>query len=112
VTLSVIYLRRAEYSVYTQALTCPELPKKRRRPKSSFLPTGSQRVPSAGGFKVSTAPGRRRLPNRADPCANGPRALSIGPGNRSIEEECLVQVLVRDNNLDQALKVLTLASAT
>jgi len=63
-------------------------------------------VPSAGGFKISTASGRHRLPNRADPCANGPSALSIGPGNRSIEEECLVQVLVRDNNVDQALKVL------
>jgi small subunit ribosomal protein S21 len=32
--------------------------------------------------------------------------LSIGPGNRSIEEEYCVQVLVRDNNVDQALKVL------
>ncbi len=32
--------------------------------------------------------------------------LSIGPGNRSIEEEYCVQVLVRDNNVDQALRVL------
>jgi len=29
-----------------------------------------------------------------------------GPFNRSIEEEHRVQVLVRDNNVDQALKVL------
>jgi small subunit ribosomal protein S21 len=36
----------------------------------------------------------------------GPSALAIGPINRSIEEEHCVQVLVRDNNVDQALKVL------
>ena len=32
--------------------------------------------------------------------------MAIGPINRSIEEEHRVQVLVRDNNVDQALKVL------
>ena len=32
--------------------------------------------------------------------------LAIGSINRSIEEERRVQVLVRDNNVDQALKVL------
>ena len=32
--------------------------------------------------------------------------MAIGPINRSIEEERRVQVLVRDNNVDQALKVL------
>ena len=32
--------------------------------------------------------------------------LGIDPGNRSIKEEYRVQVLVRDNNVDQALKVL------
>jgi small subunit ribosomal protein S21 len=32
--------------------------------------------------------------------------LAIGPFNRSIEEERRVQVLVRDNNVEQALKVL------
>jgi small subunit ribosomal protein S21 len=30
----------------------------------------------------------------------------VGPINRSIEEERRMQVLVRDNNVDQALKVL------
>ena len=35
-----------------------------------------------------------------------PDVLAIGPINRSIEEERRVQVLVRDNNVDQALKVL------
>ena len=33
-------------------------------------------------------------------------SLAIGPISRSIEEERRVQVLVRDNNVDQALKVL------
>src|SRR5258708_18838614 len=33
-------------------------------------------------------------------------AAAAGPINRSIEEERHVQVLVRDNNVDQALKVL------
>ena len=32
--------------------------------------------------------------------------MAIGPIDRSIEEERRVQVLVRDNNVDQALKVL------
>jgi small subunit ribosomal protein S21 len=42
----------------------------------------------------------------AYPCASGPGALAIRPINRSIEEERCVKVLVRDNNVDQALKVL------
>jgi small subunit ribosomal protein S21 len=41
-----------------------------------------------------------------NPCASGPSALAIGLINRSIEEERRVQVLVRDNNVDQALRVL------
>ena len=32
--------------------------------------------------------------------------MAIGPINRSIEEEHRVQVFVRDNNVDQALRVL------
>jgi small subunit ribosomal protein S21 len=35
-----------------------------------------------------------------------PSPLAIGPISRSIEEEHRVQVFVRDNNVDQALKVL------
>jgi small subunit ribosomal protein S21 len=35
-----------------------------------------------------------------------PGPLAIGPINRLIREERRVQVLVRDNNVDQALKVL------
>jgi small subunit ribosomal protein S21 len=37
---------------------------------------------------------------------SGPSGLSVGPFNRSSEKEYRVQVLVRDNNVDQALKVL------
>jgi small subunit ribosomal protein S21 len=40
------------------------------------------------------------------PICQWPERLGIGPGNRSIKEEYRVQVLVRDNNVDQALKVL------
>jgi small subunit ribosomal protein S21 len=32
--------------------------------------------------------------------------LTVGPSNRLTRKECSVQVLVRDNNVDQALKVL------
>jgi small subunit ribosomal protein S21 len=32
--------------------------------------------------------------------------LAIGPINRSIEEERRLQILVRDNNVEQALRVL------
>jgi small subunit ribosomal protein S21 len=39
-------------------------------------------------------------------CANGPSGLAIGPINRLIEKELHVQVFVRDNNVDQALKAL------
>jgi small subunit ribosomal protein S21 len=50
--------------------------------------------------------GCHRHPKRTFPCASGPGASGIGPINRSIEEERRVQVLVRDNNIDQALRVL------
>ena len=49
--------------------------------------------------------GCRRHPNFAYPCASGPGGLAIGPINRSIEEERRVQILVRDNNVEQALRV-------
>jgi small subunit ribosomal protein S21 len=52
-------------------------PKNGNVPNSPFLPIGSQAS-----------------------------ALAIGPVNRSIEKERRVQVLVRDNNVDQALRVL------
>ena len=35
-----------------------------------------------------------------------PERLGHWPVNRSIEEECSVQVFVRDNNVDQALRAL------
>ena len=42
----------------------------------------------------------------AYPCASGPGALAVGPINRWINEEHHVQVFVRDNNVDQALRAL------
>jgi small subunit ribosomal protein S21 len=50
--------------------------------------------------------GCHRHPDCAYPFAGGQRSWAIGPFNRSIEEERRVQVLVRDNNVEQALKVL------
>jgi hypothetical protein len=47
------------------------------------------------------AAGRTDIHNSVTDCA-----LAIGPINRSIQKERRVQVLVRDNNVDQALKVL------
>ena len=38
--------------------------------------------------------------------ANGASSLAVGPINRLIEKEHHVQVLVRDNNVDQALRAL------
>ena len=35
-----------------------------------------------------------------------PESLAVGPTNRLIEKEHHVQVFVRDNNVDQALKAL------
>ena len=39
-------------------------------------------------------------------CASGPGAFVFGPINHWIKEEHHVQVFVRDNNVDQALKAL------
>jgi small subunit ribosomal protein S21 len=41
-----------------------------------------------------------------DAYANGPSGLAVGPINRLIEKELHVQVFVRENNVDQALKAL------
>ena len=37
---------------------------------------------------------------------HGPNGVAVGPIDRLIEKECHVQVFVRDNNVDQALKAL------
>ena len=47
-----------------------------------------------------------RLAAAFDPYANGSDALAIESINTWIKEEHPVQVFVRDNNVDQALKVL------
>jgi small subunit ribosomal protein S21 len=86
-----------EYDVYRRAPTlpkgCPKTATSRARLQSRrwfSLANGSQPCPSAGGNTVCQWLER----------------LGIDPGNRSIKEEYRVQVLVRDNNVDQALKVL------
>jgi small subunit ribosomal protein S21 len=70
------------------------------------LASGSQLRPSAGGKSIFeahlAAVGHDTCPIRT-PVA---RAPGIGSDNRSIIEEYRVQILVRDNNVDQALKVL------
>jgi small subunit ribosomal protein S21 len=89
----------------------------RFRTDKSAKPKQSKRHPKAFGlqFKLSWNPirvsaaslrGCHRYPDCAYPFASGPGPLAIGPFNRSIEEERRVQVLVRDNNVEQALKVL------
>ena len=70
-------------------------------PKSSFSSPWRQWCLSAGTVSNIEVPSYC-----AYPFASGPSALAVGPINRSIEEERGVQVLVRDNNVDQALKVL------
>ena len=104
-TPSVIYLRRADYRIYKRALTRL---KSCRKTVTTEVLVLSQLAASVcrrqAEFKISTV-----WPMATEPCISvrqWPERLSIGPGNRSIEEECLVQVLVRDNNVDQALKVL------
>jgi small subunit ribosomal protein S21 len=91
-------------------VTCPKsCPKNVDVPKSSFLPIGSHCAHRLAQFQISTvvrtagAVGTRIVHFRAR-LAPGP--LAIGPITRSIEEERRVQLLVRDNNVDQALKVL------
>jgi small subunit ribosomal protein S21 len=86
-----------------------ELPKKLGRTEVFVSSNWQPWCPSAGtisNIDVGSYRGCRRHPNCAYPRASGPGALADGPINRSIEEERRVQVLVRDNNVDQALKVL------
>ena len=84
-----------------------ELPKNGDVLKSSFFPIAAI-VPFGWddfGSRRRFAPSlSSALELYAPPCATGP--LAIGPINRSIREERHVQVLVRDNNVDQALRVL------
>ena len=64
---------------------------------------------SAGTFSNIDLWFLRRAPSASGLCLSAPVArafLAIGPIIRSIEEERRMQVLVRDNNVDQALKVL------
>ena len=85
-----------------------ELLKKRGRTEVFALPIGSHGAHRQARVQMSTlvctagAITNRMVHFRA-PVARAP--LAIGPINRSIEEERRVQVLVRDNNIDQAKAV-------
>ena len=94
-----------------------ELPKKRRRTEvfvsSNWQPAGAHRHAQFQYIYISAlvgnlgsvlgAIGHRIVHIRT---ASGSGALAMGPIDRWIEEERRVQVFVRDNNVDQALKVL------
>jgi small subunit ribosomal protein S21 len=84
-----------------------ELPKKRRRTEVS-VPIGSHGAhrQAQSNVDVGSYRGRHPHPNCAYPCASGPGALAIGPINPLDRRGTPVQVLVRDNNVDQALRVL------
>jgi hypothetical protein len=86
-----------------------ELPKKTATYRIFVSSIGSQRAHRQAQFQNIDAGSyrachRHLIVHIRAPVAPG--ALAIGPINRSIEEERRVQVLVRDNNVDQALKVL------
>ena len=86
-----------------------ELPKKTATYRSLRFSNWQPWCLSAGTISnvdVGSYRGCHRYPNCVYPCASGPGALVIGPINRPIEEERRVQVFVRDNNVDQALRVL------
>jgi small subunit ribosomal protein S21 len=90
-------------------LTCPKSCPKTGTYRSLRFLQWQPKCPSAGTIsnvevvRTAGAVGIRIVHIRAIGPA-GP--LAIRPINRSIEEERRVQVLVRDNNVDQALKVL------
>ena len=106
----MFFISGAPILAYTGKHAClKSCPKNGDVPKSSFSSPWRPWCPSAGtvsNIEVASYRGCLRHPNCAYPCASGPSALAVGPINRSIEEERRVQVLVRDNNVDQALKVL------
>jgi small subunit ribosomal protein S21 len=96
-----------EYGVYAQALTlpksCPKTATSRGRLFSQIAADCARQQAEIQCRGVSWP----RL--AAESCISvyqWPGRPGIAPGNRSIKEEYRVQVLVRDNNVDQALKVL------
>jgi small subunit ribosomal protein S21 len=77
-----------------------ELLKKRGRTEVFALPIGSHGCPSAGTISIIN------VGSGAISVRQWPRRLGHRLHRRPIEEERRMQVLVRDNNVDQALKVL------
>jgi small subunit ribosomal protein S21 len=103
----VLYLGHAHCCVGRQAATCPKSCPKTATFRSlrffqleAIVPIGWHKFRYRRRFGPWLPVGFR--PIRA-PVAE---RLAIGPIPRSIQEEPCVQVLVRDNNVDQALKVL------
>ena len=90
---------------YRQALTCPKsCPKNGDVPKSPFLQLAAIVAIGGHNFRILTL-ARTAVPSASEcACANGP-SLGHRP-HQLIEEERRMQVLVRDNNVDQALRVL------
>jgi small subunit ribosomal protein S21 len=87
-----------------------ELLKKRGRTEVFALLIGSHGAHRQARVQISTlVRTASRVPQASESYISvrqWPGASGIGPINRSIEEERRVQVLVRDNNIDQALRVL------
>jgi small subunit ribosomal protein S21 len=109
----LFFISGAPITTYTRALNrLKSRPKNGDLPKSSFLPIGSECVPIGRHNSISALVRKSgsivgaSVDRIVYPCASGPSAVAVGPINRSIVEERRVQVLVRDNNVDQALKVL------
>ena len=87
--------------LYSQALTClKSCSKNGDVPKSSLFQSAAMVPIGRHNFNY------RRWFDGAISVRQWPRRLGHRPHRRPIEEERRMQVLVRDNNVDQALKVL------
>jgi small subunit ribosomal protein S21 len=109
VTPIVLYLRHTQLSgVSASTGLSEELLKRRRRTEVSVSYNWQPWCPSAGTLSNIDVGSYRWCPWYPS-CVSvrqWPERLGNRPINRPIEEEHRVQVLVRDNNVDQALKVL------
>jgi small subunit ribosomal protein S21 len=109
VTPIALYLRHAHFGYTGKHCVClKSCPKNGDVPKPLFLPIGSRGAYRQARSQISTFGsyvGFHRHPDYAYP-RQWPGRLGHRTHRRSIEEERRMQVLVRDNNVDQALKVL------
>src|ERR1700740_1118139 len=70
----------------------------------SALPVLRRGIDFGSCLGATPRPHGKEIP--IQPCVIGPSGLTVGPSIRSTRKECSVPVLVRDNHIDQALKVL------